>query len=61
MHKFCYWTVGLILIIAIKFTGPIPVATLRRRSAAVWFLGVAGSNLARGMDVCCGYMLCCPV
>jgi hypothetical protein len=25
---------------------------LRRRSAAVWLLGVAGSNPARGMDVC---------
>jgi hypothetical protein len=25
---------------------------LRRRSAAVWLLGVAGSNSARGMNVC---------
>jgi hypothetical protein len=23
--------------------------------------GVEGSNLARGMDVCCVYILCCPV
>jgi hypothetical protein len=23
--------------------------------------GIAGSNPARGMDVCCVYMLCCPL
>jgi hypothetical protein len=25
---------------------------LRRRSAAAWFAGIAGSNPAEGMDVC---------
>jgi hypothetical protein len=36
---------------------PIPVAQVYGRSVA----GVAASNPARVMDVCCVYMLCCLV
>jgi hypothetical protein len=63
MQTICLLGATLNINTSYNYDLPIPVAA---RSKA-WVCGrlvagIAGSNPARGMDVClCVYMLCCPV